>query len=289
MTETYDPVSHIAVIALIVFYWHLLRIWHQPPPSDRDRDTATRKPAAPQQLAAETDSQKGRSLRANARGTAISPAAQAERAPATSPCNAPFDESSFLAGAAVAYERVLEAYIDEDEDVLQQLLDPALLAVFVEAISARKKRAERRELIFIGIRDMRTLQTRADPTMTTVTVRFVSEAVLVTYGMDGAVVDGHPPKVVQMTDDWSFARPRSSTDPNWQLVATGGIGHAPKKRPDISRQHFIQSRPDYESSPATPLAGSALLAGKLRHQQVGSQTDRRFGERALQVGTDAVP
>src|SRR5688572_1642229 len=76
MTETYDPVSHLAVIALIVFYWLLLRIWHQPPPSDRDRDT--RKPAAPQQLAAETDSQKGRSLRANARGTAISPAAQAK-------------------------------------------------------------------------------------------------------------------------------------------------------------------------------------------------------------------
>jgi predicted lipid-binding transport protein (Tim44 family) len=224
MTETYDPVSHIAVIALIVFYWHWLRIWHQPPPSDRDRDTATRKPAAPQQLAAETDSQKGRSLRANARGTAISPAAQAEPAPTASPCNAPFDESSFLAGAAVAYERVLRAYIDEDYDVLEQLLDPALLAVFVAAISARKKRGERRELIFIGIRDMRTLQTRADPTMTTVTVRFVSEAVMVTYGTDGAVVDGHPQNVVQMTDDWSFARPLSSTDPNWQLVATGGVG-----------------------------------------------------------------
>jgi predicted lipid-binding transport protein (Tim44 family) len=60
--------------------------------------------------------------------------------------------------------------------------------------------------------------------MTTVTVRFVSEAVMVTYGTDGAVVDGHPQNVVQMTDDWSFARPLSSTDPNWQLVATGGVG-----------------------------------------------------------------
>jgi predicted lipid-binding transport protein (Tim44 family) len=222
MTETYDPVSHLAVIALIVFYWLLLRIWHQPPPSDRDRDT--RKPAAPQQLAAETDSQKGRSLRANARGTAISPAAKAKPAPMASPCDAPFDESSFLAGAAVAYERVLRAYIDEDYDVLEQLLDPALLAVFVEAISARKNRGERRELIFIGIRDMRTLQTRVEPTMTTVTVRFVGEALMVTYGTDGAVVDGHPQNVGQMTDDWSFARPLSSTDPNWQLVATGGVG-----------------------------------------------------------------
>jgi predicted lipid-binding transport protein (Tim44 family) len=224
MTETYDPIGHIAVIALIVFYWHWLRIWHQSPPSDRDRDTATRKPATPQQLAPETDSQKGRSLRANAQGAAISPAVQAEPAPAASPCEAPFDESSFLAGAAVAYERVLRAYIDEDYDVLEQLLDPALLTFFVEAISARKKRGERRELIFIGIRDMRILQTRAEPTMTTVTVRFVGEAVMVTYGPDGVVVDGHPQNVVQMTDDWSFARPLSSTDPNWQLVATGGVG-----------------------------------------------------------------
>ena len=53
-----------------------------------------------------------------------------------------------------------------------------------------------------------------------VTVRFRSQLVSVTRAKDGAVIDGNPDKVTDVTDVWTFARDVSSRDPNWKLVAT---------------------------------------------------------------------
>ena len=53
-----------------------------------------------------------------------------------------------------------------------------------------------------------------------VTVRFVSQLVSVTHDRNGAVIEGSPEKVTEVTDVWTFARDLSSRDPNWKLVAT---------------------------------------------------------------------
>ena len=53
-----------------------------------------------------------------------------------------------------------------------------------------------------------------------ITVRFVSQLVSVTRDRNGAVIDGNPDKVTDVTDVWTFARDVSSRDPNWKLVAT---------------------------------------------------------------------
>jgi len=37
----------------------------------------------------------------------------------------------------------------------------------------------------------------------------------------GAIVDGNPDKVADITDVWTFARDTTSRDPNWKLVGTG--------------------------------------------------------------------
>ena len=53
-----------------------------------------------------------------------------------------------------------------------------------------------------------------------VTVRFVSQLVSVTRDRAGAVIDGNPDKVTDVTDVWTFARDITARDPNWKLVAT---------------------------------------------------------------------
>jgi predicted lipid-binding transport protein (Tim44 family) len=53
------------------------------------------------------------------------------------------------------------------------------------------------------------------------TIRFVSQMISVTRDKTGAIVDGNPEKVADITDIWSFARDISSRDPNWKLVGTG--------------------------------------------------------------------
>ena len=53
------------------------------------------------------------------------------------------------------------------------------------------------------------------------TVKFVSEQISAVYDASGAVVDGNPTQVTEVTDFWTFARDTRSADPNWALVATG--------------------------------------------------------------------
>jgi predicted lipid-binding transport protein (Tim44 family) len=51
-------------------------------------------------------------------------------------------------------------------------------------------------------------------------MRFLSKLITATRDMAGAVVDGSPETVVDVTDVWTFERTLGSRDPNWQLVAT---------------------------------------------------------------------
>jgi len=53
-----------------------------------------------------------------------------------------------------------------------------------------------------------------------ITIRFVSQLVSVTRDREGAVIEGSPEKVTDVTDVWTFARDLTSRDPNWKLVAT---------------------------------------------------------------------
>ena len=53
-----------------------------------------------------------------------------------------------------------------------------------------------------------------------IVVRFLSKLITATRDAAGAVVDGSPDTVVDVTDVWTFARTLGSRDPNWQLVAT---------------------------------------------------------------------
>ena len=54
-----------------------------------------------------------------------------------------------------------------------------------------------------------------------VTARIVSDQVNVLRAHDGSVVDGDPQNLIEKTDFWTFARDTRSSNPNWQLVATG--------------------------------------------------------------------
>jgi predicted lipid-binding transport protein (Tim44 family) len=44
--------------------------------------------------------------------------------------------------------------------------------------------------------------------------------ITVTRDKDGAVIDGNPEKLTDVTDVWTFSRDVSSRDPNWKLVGT---------------------------------------------------------------------
>jgi predicted lipid-binding transport protein (Tim44 family) len=131
-----------------------------------------------------------------------------------------FDPKHFLVGARAAYEMIVTAYAAGDRRQLKNLLSREVYDGFDAAIRDREQRGETVETRFVSIdgADITGAEMRGKTAQ--ITVRFVSQLVSVTRDRAGAVIDGNPDKVTDVTDVWTFARDISSRDPNWKLVAT---------------------------------------------------------------------
>jgi len=131
-----------------------------------------------------------------------------------------FDAKHFVTGARAAYEMIVSAYAQGDRRALKNLLSREVYEGFEAAIRDRETKGETSETRFVSIdkSDITAADMRGRTAQ--VTVRFVSQLVSVTRDRNGAVVEGSPEKVTDVTDVWTFARDLSSRDPNWKLVAT---------------------------------------------------------------------
>jgi predicted lipid-binding transport protein (Tim44 family) len=131
-----------------------------------------------------------------------------------------FDAKHFLAGARAAYEMIVTAFAEGDRRSLKNLLSRDVYEGFETAIREREGRGETTETRFVSIdkADITGAELRGKTAQ--ITVRFVSQLVSVTHDRTGAVIEGSPEKVTEVTDVWTFARDLSSRDPNWKLVAT---------------------------------------------------------------------
>jgi predicted lipid-binding transport protein (Tim44 family) len=171
-----------------------------------------------------------------AAATDITPAA-AERfktiAPEGSPLNAgltavaaadrTFDPDEFIAGAKAAYEMIVTAFAEGDRKTLKQLLSREVYDGFVAAIAERESRGETIEFKFVGIDKAEITAAAIKGATAQVTVRFLSKLISATHDKGGAVIDGDPVHVGDVTDIWTFARETTSRDPNWKLIATESV------------------------------------------------------------------
>jgi predicted lipid-binding transport protein (Tim44 family) len=131
-----------------------------------------------------------------------------------------FDPGQFLDGAKAAYEMVVMAFAQGDEEALKQLLGDDVYDGFQRAIHEREERGEKLESNLVGIDKADIIETEIKNRTAYVTVKFVSELVSVTRDAEGEVVEGDPKKVREVTDIWTFARDIASKNPNWKLAAT---------------------------------------------------------------------
>ena len=131
-----------------------------------------------------------------------------------------FDARGFLEGAKMAYEMIVTAFAQGDRKTLKNLLSRDVYEGFERAIGEREKRSEKAETTFVSIDKAEIVGIEVRNQVAHMMVRFVSQLITATRNAEGAVVDGSPEAVVEVTDVWTFARPIGSRDPNWQLVAT---------------------------------------------------------------------
>jgi len=131
-----------------------------------------------------------------------------------------FDARSFIEGAKVAYEMIVTAFAQGDRKALKGLLSRDVYEGFERAIIERERRGEKAETTFVSIDKADILGVEVRNRVAQVTVRFLSKLITATRDAAGAVIDGSPEAVVDVTDIWTFARTLGGRDPNWQLVAT---------------------------------------------------------------------
>ncbi len=132
-----------------------------------------------------------------------------------------FDPRHFLSGARSAYEMIVLAFANGDRRSLKDLLSAEVYESFDAAIKERERQERKTETRFVSIDKAEVVGADARERNAQLTVRFVSQMISVTRDKTGAIVDGNPDKVADITDVWTFARDPSSRDPNWKLVGTG--------------------------------------------------------------------
>lgn len=133
-----------------------------------------------------------------------------------------FSVTEFLSGARQAYEMILMAFENGDQEFLKQFLAPDIFESFAGAIEARQDQGLTVDAKFIGVREFSLKDAQFDEVEKEgeVTIRFVGELTSVVKDVDGKTVEGSPDVIKKQTDIWTFARLMGTDNPNWLLVAT---------------------------------------------------------------------
>lgn len=135
-----------------------------------------------------------------------------------------FQVNAFLQGARGAYEMILMAFETGDLEKVRPFLAPEVFAAFDGVVQDRQAKGLKTEAEFVGLRELVLQNAEFDPASREgeITVRFGGELISVVRDSAGAVVEGDPRSPRKQRDIWTFARKMGASDPNWQLVATGG-------------------------------------------------------------------
>ncbi len=131
-----------------------------------------------------------------------------------------FDIYVFLQAAQDAFVFTVESFADGDRETLEDLLSPQVFDAFSGAIDDREKAGETMQTEIQSIQKSEVVEAKISGKTALVTVRFWADEVSVTKDENGEIVHGHPDKVTQMRDVWTFSRDVKSRDPRWLIVET---------------------------------------------------------------------
>jgi predicted lipid-binding transport protein (Tim44 family) len=134
-----------------------------------------------------------------------------------------FSVTEFLQGSKGAYEMILMAFENGDLTSVKSFLNEDVYEAFSSVIKMRKEKGLTIEVEFIGVRETGLMGATFDPVDNRgeVDVRFVCELTSLVKDSNGEIVEGNETEIKRQRDVWTFGRVMGSSDPNWQLVATG--------------------------------------------------------------------
>lgn len=131
-----------------------------------------------------------------------------------------FHLDHFLGGAVTAFEMIVEAYASGDKSTLKSLLNPSVYKSFIGALEDREEAGQTVETKIVDLKDPEVISIDIKGKREQITLKFVSEQIIVTKDAEGKILDNPAHLTLTMNDIWTFSRLIGSKDPNWVLVAT---------------------------------------------------------------------
>lgn len=133
-----------------------------------------------------------------------------------------FSPDKFLQGAKLAFEMIIQAFVDGDEDTLKNLVSKDVFKSFSKAITEYKDKNQKVEQSLIGFTSTKIIKADLDGTEARLTVEFITEQSKAIIDADGNVVEGDAVMISTVKDIWVFSKDLESSSPNWILVSTKG-------------------------------------------------------------------
>ena len=239
MNEIFDPLNLVLAAIALMVVWRLRSVLGQRTGTERPPSDPYAPPRRPNGSApVETGSGKVLEFPSSKEEPAKKPEADAEpKAPvwtgfaaAASPLAAGFEKlvqadpafspKEFLEGAKLAYEMIVEAFAKGDKPALKNLLSKEVFDGFSKAIDSRSQAGEKLDFQFVGFEKVDFVSVSLAGKRASVVVRFASQMISATHDRAGALIDGNPREVRDITDIWTFERDVVQKDPNWLVVAT---------------------------------------------------------------------
>lgn len=134
--------------------------------------------------------------------------------------DAEFSVEEFLSGAKAAYEMVIDAYNEGDDETLKMLLAEPIYQEFRDARQANADAGRTAHTTLVAIMKADVTDAKLRGNKATITVDFHSEQIPVVRDKDGKVVEGDISTQEAVEDQWVFERNLASADPAWKVIDT---------------------------------------------------------------------
>ncbi len=134
--------------------------------------------------------------------------------------DASFTPGTFLGGAKLAFELALKALQDGDKAMLRNLLSAEVYKDFSAEMERRTAEGKFPQVTLVSIRGAEITSAEISRFKAVVAVEFTSEQIHVVKDAGGAIIEGNPSAIHEVTDSWSFERDMRSGNPNWTITAT---------------------------------------------------------------------
>lgn len=131
-----------------------------------------------------------------------------------------FTEDNFLTGAKSAFEVILKAFSVGDKTTLKNLLSKDIYKGFIAEIDKRDKDTKVPENTLVSILASNIKSVALDRKSAKIGVEIISEQINLIKDKDGEIIEGNPSHVNKISELWTFARNLTSSNPNWELIAT---------------------------------------------------------------------